>query len=103
MWQAGIRCARSDWPLSTLKAKPTHQRKKYTVVFFPRTKNYSWADVHLLLPINEFPEPIPYRTHKAGTKMVKDLTLAHRFIMQKLVIGIINIVDQLHSEVCECN
>lgn len=103
MWQAGIRCARADWPLTTLKAKPTHDRKKYLVIFFPRTRNFSWADVLLVRPINEFPEPIPYRTRKVGVKMVKDLTLAHRFIMQKLAVSMINILDQLHSQVCKCS
>lgn len=98
MWQAGIQCARADWPLATLKAKPTHDRKKYLVIFFPRRRNYSWADVLLVCPINEFPEPIPYRTHKVGAKMVRDLTIARRFIIQKLAVGIINIIDQLHSE-----
>ncbi|XP_052195621.1 histone-lysine N-methyltransferase SUVR5 isoform X2 [Diospyros lotus] len=93
-WQAGIRCARADWPLATLKAKPTHDRKKYLVIFFPRTRNYSWADVLLVRPINQFPEPIAYKTHKVGVKMVKDLTLACRFIMQKLAVGMLNIIDQ---------
>ncbi|GMP28219.1 hypothetical protein CsSME_00003856 [Camellia sinensis var. sinensis] len=97
-WQAGIRCARVDWPLSTVKAKPTHDRKKYLVIFFPRTRNYSWADVLLVRPINEFPEPIAYKTHKVGVKLVKDLTLAHRFIMQKLAVGMLNIIDQLHTK-----
>ncbi|XAR73921.1 Histone-lysine N-methyltransferase [Bertholletia excelsa] len=98
IWQAGIRCARLDWPLSTLKAKPTHDRKKYLVIFFPRTRNYSWADVLLVRPINEFPEPIAYKTHKIGMKVVKDLNLARRFIMQKLAVGMINIVDQLRTQ-----
>ncbi|KAA8531784.1 hypothetical protein F0562_006499 [Nyssa sinensis] len=97
-WQAGIRCARADWPLQTLKAKPTHDRKSYIVIFFPRTRNYSWADVLLVRPINEFPEPIAYRTHKVGVKMVKDLTLACRFIMQKLAVSMLNIIEQLHTK-----
>ncbi|XP_059645176.1 histone-lysine N-methyltransferase SUVR5 isoform X2 [Cornus florida] len=97
-WQAGIRCARADWPLPTLKAKPTHDRKKYVVIFFPRTRNYSWADVLLVRPINEFPQPIAYRTHKVGLKLVKDLTLARRFIMQKLAVSLLNIIDQLRNE-----
>ncbi|KAJ1436574.1 Zinc finger C2H2-type [Sesbania bispinosa] len=96
-WQAGIKCARADWPLSTLKAKPTHDRKKYFVIFFPHTRNYSWADMLLVRSIDEFPLPIAYKTHQAGLKMVKDLTVARRFIMQKLVLGMLNIVDQLHS------
>ncbi|KAL8476034.1 hypothetical protein ACS0TY_028630 [Phlomoides rotata] len=97
-WQSGIRCARADWPLSTLKAKPTHDRKQYLVIFFPRTRNYSWADVLLVRPINEFPQPIAYKTHEVGMKMVKDLTLARRFIMQKLAVGMLNILDQLNRE-----
>ncbi|KAL3378521.1 hypothetical protein AABB24_004444 [Solanum stoloniferum] len=101
LWQAGIRCARADWPLSTLKAKPTHERKKYLVIFFPRTRNYSWADVLLVRPISEFPHPIAYKTHKVGVKTVKDLTLGHRFIMQRLAISILNIIDQLHAEALE--
>ncbi|KAK7250849.1 hypothetical protein RIF29_33575 [Crotalaria pallida] len=96
MWQVGIRCSRADWPLSTLKAKPTHDRKKYFVIFFPKTRNYSWADTLLVRSINEFPQPIAYKTHKAGLKMVKDLTVPRRFIMQKLAVGMLNIVDELH-------
>lgn len=87
--------------MSTLKAKPTHDRKKYFVVFFPHTRNYSWADMLLVRSINEFPQPIAYKTHKVGLKMVKDLTVARRFIMQKLAVGMLNIVDQFHTEVCD--
>ncbi|CAN0911936.1 Histone-lysine N-methyltransferase SUVR5 [Linum grandiflorum] len=97
-WQAGIRCARADWPLSTLRAKPTHDRKQYFVVFFPNTRNYSWADMLLVRSISETPEPIAYRTHKSGLKLVKDLSVARRFIMQKLAVGMLNIVDQFHNE-----
>lgn len=97
-WQAGIRCARVDWPLQTLKAKPTHDRKQYFVIFFPHTRLYSWADMLLVRSINEFPEPIAYRSHKAGLKMVKDLTIARRYIMQKLAVAMLNIVDQFHLE-----
>ena len=100
-WQAGIRCARADWPLSTLKAKPTHGRKNYFVVFFPHTRNYSWADMMLVCSINEFPQPIAYKTHQAGLKMVKDLSVARRFIMQKLVVGMLNIIDQFHLDVSD--
>lgn len=82
-----------------MKAKPTHDRKKYFVIFFPHTRNYSWADMLLVRSINEFPQPIAYRTHKIGLKMVKDLNVARRFIMQKLAVGMLNIVDQFHSEV----
>lgn len=98
-WQAGIRCARADWPLTTLRGKPTHDRKKYFVIFFPHTKNYSWADMQLVRSIYEFPDPIAYKSHKVGVKMVKDLTVARRNIMRKLTIGMLNIVDQFHSEV----
>ncbi|CAN7017778.1 unnamed protein product [Brassica oleracea var. botrytis] len=98
-WQAGIRCARADWPLTTLRGKPTHDRKKYYVIFFPHTKNYSWADMQLVRSIYEFPDPIAYKSHKVGVKMVKDLTVARRNIMRKLTIGMLNIVDQFHSEV----
>lgn len=54
----------------------------------------------LVRSINEFPQPIAYKTHKVGLKMVKDLTIARRFIMQKLAVGMLNIVDQFHAEVC---
>ncbi|KAJ6736701.1 HISTONE-LYSINE N-METHYLTRANSFERASE SUVR5 [Salix viminalis] len=97
-WQAGIRCARADCPLSTLRAKPTHDRKQYFVIFFPHTRNYSWADMLLVQPINGFPEPIAYKTHKIGLKMVKDLSVARRFIMKKLAAAMLNIVDQFHYE-----
>ncbi|XP_023744277.1 histone-lysine N-methyltransferase SUVR5 [Lactuca sativa] len=97
-WQAGIRCARSDWPLSTIRAKPTHERKQYLVIFFPRKRNYSWADVLLLRPINEFPEPIAYRSHNIGVKIVKDLIVARRFIMQKIAVTLINTIEQLTTE-----
>ncbi|KAI3785003.1 hypothetical protein L1987_44111 [Smallanthus sonchifolius] len=97
-WQAGIRCARSDWPLLTVRAKPTHDRKQYLVIFFPRKRNYSWADVLLLRPINEYPEPIAYRSHNVAVKAVKDLTLARRYIMQKIAVSMINTIEQLNSE-----
>lgn len=54
----------------------------------------------LVRPINEFPQPIAYKTHQVGMKMVRDLTLAHRFIMQKLAVSMLNILDQLNREVC---
>ncbi|XP_010429320.1 PREDICTED: histone-lysine N-methyltransferase SUVR5-like [Camelina sativa] len=98
-WQAGIRCAKADWPLSTLRGKPTHDRKKYCVIFFPHTKNHSWADMQLVRSINEFPDPIAYKSHKVGLKLVKDLTAARRFIMRKLTVGMFNIVDQFPLEV----
>ncbi|XP_021900764.1 histone-lysine N-methyltransferase SUVR5-like, partial [Carica papaya] len=52
----------------------------------------------LVRSINELPEPIAYRTHKIGLKMVKDLTVARRYIMQKLAVGMLNIIDQFHLE-----
>lgn len=55
----------------------------------------------LVRSIYEFPQPIAYKTHQAGLKMVKDLTVARRFIMQKLTIGVLSIVDQLHPNVCD--
>ncbi|MCL7050917.1 hypothetical protein MKW94_000167 [Papaver nudicaule] len=97
-WQAGIRCARADCPLSTLKARPTHDRKQYFVVFFPQTRNYSWADTLLVRPIQEFPEPIAHKSHSRGVAKVKDLSLPRRFIIQKLAISMVNVSDQLHNE-----
>ena len=84
-----------------MRAKPTHERKQYLVIFFPRKRNHIWADVLLLRPINEYPEPIAYRSHKAGVKVVKDLTLARRFIMQKFAVSMINTIEQLNAEVCD--
>lgn len=98
-WQAGIKCERADWPLATVKAKPTHDRKSYIVIFFPHKKNYSWADTLLVCAIDELPQPIVHRSHKVGVQMVEDLTVARRFIMKKIVIGIMNIVDQLPVQV----
>ena len=54
----------------------------------------------LVRSINEYPHPIAYKTHQVGLKMVKDLTVARRFIMQKLVVGMLNMVDQFHFSVC---
>ena len=54
----------------------------------------------LVRSINEYPHPIAYKTHQVGLKMVKDLTVARRFIMQKLVVGLLNMVDQFHFNVC---
>ncbi|GMH25242.1 hypothetical protein Nepgr_027085 [Nepenthes gracilis] len=98
-WQAGIKCVRADWPLATVKAKPTHDRKNYIVIFFPHSRNYSWADTLLVCSINEFPQPIVHKSHKVGVLLVKDLTVARRFIMQKLAVGMLNIIDQLHLQV----
>ncbi|GAB2282529.1 hypothetical protein Dimus_017070 [Dionaea muscipula] len=97
-WQAGIRCERADWPLATVKAKPTHDRKNYVVIFFPNTRNYSWADTSLVCPIDQCPEPIVHRSHKVGVQLIKDLTVARQFIMQKLAVGMLNIIDQLHLQ-----
>ncbi|KAL1212178.1 Histone-lysine N-methyltransferase SUVR5 [Cardamine amara subsp. amara] len=97
-WQAGIRCAKADWPLTTLRGKPTHDRKEYCVIFFPHTKNYSWADMQLVRSINEFPDPIAYKSHKIGLKFVKDLTAARCYVMRKLTVGMFNIVDQFPLE-----
>ncbi|TVU28189.1 hypothetical protein EJB05_19698 [Eragrostis curvula] len=97
-WQTGIRCCRADCPLSTLKAKPTHDRKSYIVVFFPRTRTYSWVDMLLVLPIEECPLPLVNGTHRKWRKLVKDLTIPRRFIMQKLAISMLNFSDELHIE-----
>ncbi|KAL5729184.1 [histone H3]-lysine(4) N-trimethyltransferase [Ranunculus cassubicifolius] len=97
-WQAGIRCVRADCPLPTLKARPTRDRKKYFVVFFPHTRNYSWADMQLVRPIQECPEPIAHRTHSQGLDKVQDLTIPRRYIMQRLAVGMLNVSDKLHNE-----
>ncbi|CAD5319321.1 unnamed protein product [Arabidopsis thaliana] len=55
--------------------------------------------VKLVRSINEFPDPIAYKSHKIGLKLVKDLTAARRYIMRKLTVGMFNIVDQFPSEV----
>ncbi|KMT08530.1 hypothetical protein BVRB_6g138130 isoform A [Beta vulgaris subsp. vulgaris] len=98
-WQAGIKCERADWPLATVKAKPTHDRKSYIVIFFPHKKHYSWADTLLVCAIDELPQPIAHRSHRVGVQLVEDLTVARRFIMKKIVIGVLNIVDQLPVQV----
>nr|XP_010906908.1 histone-lysine N-methyltransferase SUVR5 isoform X1 [Elaeis guineensis] len=97
-WQTGIRCPRADCPLSALKAKPTHERKRYVAVFFPRTRTYSWADMLLVRSIGESPEPLVNGNHRRWRKLVKDLTLPRRYIMQKLAFAMLNISDQLHTE-----
>ncbi|XP_022741759.1 histone-lysine N-methyltransferase SUVR5-like isoform X2 [Durio zibethinus] len=56
------------------------------------------SDMLLVRSINEFPEPIAYRSHTVGLKMVRDLTVARRYIMQKLAVGMLNIVDQFHCQ-----
>lgn len=55
----------------------------------------------LVRSIDEIPQPIAYKTHNAGLRMVEDLSVARRFIMQKLAVGMLNIVDQFHTEVCD--
>lgn len=67
------------------------------MIFFPHTRNYSWADTQLVQSIDEFPEPIAYRSHNVGLKMVRDLAVARRYIMRKLAVGMLNVVDQFHS------
>lgn len=100
MWQTGFQCPRIDCPLQTLRAKPTHERKKYIAVFFPRKRRYNWTDLHLILPISEYPQPLASGTHRKWRKLVEDLTMPCRYIMQKLAVAILNITDQLHTEVC---
>lgn len=97
-WQTGFQCPRVDCPLQTLRAKPTHERKKYIAIFFPRARRYSWADLLLIRSINEFPEPLVSGTHRKWRKWVKDLTTPRRFVMQKLAVAMLNISDQLHTE-----
>lgn len=97
-WQTGILCPRVDCPLPTLRAKPTHERKNYFAIFFPRTRTYSWADMLLVRSIDELPEPLVYGTHRKWRKLVKDLTVPRRYIMQKLAVAMLNINDRLHTE-----
>uniref|UniRef100_A0A1D1XSB7 Histone-lysine N-methyltransferase SUVR5 n=1 Tax=Anthurium amnicola TaxID=1678845 RepID=A0A1D1XSB7_9ARAE len=97
-WQTGIRCSRADYPLSTLKAKPTHERKKYFVVFFPNTRTYSWVDMQLVRSIDELPEPLAYGSHYSWLAFVKDLAFPRRYIMQKLAVSMLDLSDQLHTE-----
>ncbi|KAK8959131.1 Histone-lysine N-methyltransferase SUVR5 [Platanthera guangdongensis] len=97
-WQTGFRCPTIDCPVATLRAKPTHERKKYISIFFPRTRTYSWADMQLVCAIDEFPEPLAYGTHRRWRKLVKDLSTPRRYIMQKLAVAMLNISDQLHTE-----
>lgn len=101
-WHAGIKCASADWPLSTIKAKPTNdnEQNKYIVIFSPETRNYSWVDMLLVKSIHEFPQPIAYETYHEGLKMVQDLTIARQFIMQKLAVEMLYIINQFHLNVC---
>lgn len=53
----------------------------------------------LVLPIEECPLPLVNGTHRKWRKLVKDLNIPRRFIMQKLAILMLNISDDLHIEV----
>jgi hypothetical protein len=53
----------------------------------------------LVLPIEECPLPLVNGTHRKWRKLVKDLTVPRRFIMQKLAISMLNFSDELHIEV----
>jgi len=85
-----------------VKAKPTNDKQnKCLVIFSPESGNYSWVDMVLVQSIDEFPEPIAYKTYQEGLKMVQDLGVVRRFIMQKLAVEMLYIVDQLHlKDVC---
>jgi hypothetical protein len=54
----------------------------------------------LVLPIDESPVPLVNGTHRKWRKLVKDLSVPQRFIMQKLAILMLNVGDELHAEVC---
>lgn len=98
-WQTGIRCPRGDCPSLTLSAKPTHDRKTYIAVFFPRSKAYSWVDTLLVRPINDSPMPLVNGTHSKWRKMVDDLNIPRSHAMQKLALAMLNLTDSLHSQV----
>ncbi|KAG6504134.1 histone-lysine N-methyltransferase SUVR5-like isoform X1 [Zingiber officinale] len=97
-WQTGIQCPQADCPLSAIRAKPTHERKRYIPIFFPRSRTYSWTDMLLVCSINELPEPLVRGTHRKWRKLVKDLTIPRRHVMQKLAVTMLNISDHLHIE-----
>ncbi|KAJ1685516.1 hypothetical protein LUZ63_016906 [Rhynchospora breviuscula] len=97
-WQTGIRCPRGDCPSLTLSAKPTHDRKTYIAVFFPRSKAYSWVDTLLVRPINDSPMPLVNGTHNKWRKMVRDLNIPRSHAMQKLALAMLNLIDSLHSQ-----
>lgn len=101
-WNAGIKCAMADWPLSIVKAKPTHvdEQSKCFVIFSPETRSFSWVDMLLVQSIDKFPQPIAYKTYQEGLQMVQDLGIARQFIMQKLAVEMLYMVDQLHLNVC---
>lgn len=69
-------------------------------MFFPNTKTHSWADMLLVRPIDESPEPLAYGTHCSCLESVKDLTAPRRFIMHKLAVEMLNVTDRLHQGVC---
>jgi hypothetical protein len=52
----------------------------------------------LVLPIEECPLPLVNGTHRKWRKLVKDLSVPRRFIMQKLAISMLNLSDELHIE-----
>ncbi|KAL6631374.1 hypothetical protein ACP70R_028224 [Stipagrostis hirtigluma subsp. patula] len=70
----------------------------YIVVFFPRTRTYSWVDMLLVLPIEQYPLPLVNGTHRKWRNLVKDLSVPRRFVMQKLAIAMLNLSDELHIE-----
>jgi hypothetical protein len=98
-WQTGIRCPRGDCPSLTLSAKPTHDRKTYIAVFFPRSKAYSWVDTLLVRPINDSPMPLVNGTHNKWRKMVSDMNIPRSHAMQKLALAMLNLTESLHSQV----
>lgn len=82
-----------------MKTRAINETKMQFVIFFPETKNYLWTDVSLIRPIDESPQPIVHRTHDVGREEVKDVTIPHIFIMQKLAVSMLNIIEQLHPKV----
>jgi hypothetical protein len=54
----------------------------------------------LILPIEDCPSPLVNGTHRKWRKLVKDLGVPWRYIMQKLTISMLNLSDELHIEVC---
>ncbi|KAK2357304.1 histone-lysine N-methyltransferase SUVR5 [Trifolium repens] len=96
-WNAGIKCARADWPLSIIRGKPTNDNQnKYFVIFSPETRNYLWVDMLRVQLINEFPQPMAYETHQDGIDIVQDLNIARQFIMQKLAGDMLHLVHLIH-------
>ncbi|KAK9108768.1 hypothetical protein Sjap_016828 [Stephania japonica] len=97
-WHAGIRCLEVDCPRSILKGRLFHDPKKDFIVFFPHTRDYCWADMLLVCPIDELPETISSGTHYQGLEKVKDLSVPHSFMMQKLAVDMLDIIGKLHNE-----